>query len=72
VGLGGVDLLETSIGHGWQQGPRNSPTVLNAVFNVAQFVWAPARNKQSRARQQAGRPTSPPPVFIPRAGWRLV
>src|SRR5690606_14866188 len=21
----------------WQHGPRNSPTVLNAVFNVAQF-----------------------------------
>jgi cytochrome c peroxidase len=37
LGLGGVDLLETSIGHGWQQGPRNSPTVLNAVFNIAQF-----------------------------------
>jgi cytochrome c peroxidase len=37
LGLGGVDLLETSIGHGWQEGPRNSPTVLNAVFNVAQF-----------------------------------
>jgi cytochrome c peroxidase len=37
VGLGGVDLLETSIGHGWQRGPRNSPTVFNAVFNLAQF-----------------------------------
>ncbi|WP_213685210.1 cytochrome-c peroxidase [Roseicyclus sp.] len=37
VGLGGVDGLTTSIGHGWQQGPRNSPTVYNAVFNVAQF-----------------------------------
>ena len=32
-----MDLLETSIGHGWQKGPRNSPTVLNAVFNIAQF-----------------------------------
>lgn len=37
VGLGGVDLMETSIGHGWQKGPRNAPTVLNAVFNIAQF-----------------------------------
>ena len=37
LGLGGVDLMETSIGHGWQKGPRNAPTVLNAVFNVAQF-----------------------------------
>ncbi|AHM05458.1 Cytochrome c551 peroxidase [Roseibacterium elongatum DSM 19469] len=37
VGTGGVDGLETSIGHGWQAGPRNSPTVFNAVFNIAQF-----------------------------------
>jgi cytochrome c peroxidase len=37
LGLGGVDLMETSIGHGWQKGPRNAPTVLNAVFNIAQF-----------------------------------
>jgi len=37
VGLGGVDLMETSIGHGWQSGPRNAPTVLNARYNVAQF-----------------------------------
>src|SRR6476620_8593602 len=39
LSLGGVDLLETSIGLGWQKGPRNSPTVLNAVFNIAQS-WA--------------------------------
>ena len=37
VGLGGVDMLETSIGHRWQMGGRNAPTVLNAVFNTAQF-----------------------------------
>jgi cytochrome c peroxidase len=37
LGLGGVDLLETSVGHGWQRGPRNAPTVLNAVLNIAQF-----------------------------------
>src|SRR5690554_6410598 len=37
VGTGGADNIPTSIGHGWQHGPRNSPTVLNAVFNVAQF-----------------------------------
>ena len=37
VGLAGVDLQETSIGHGWQKGPRNAPTVFNAVFNLAQF-----------------------------------
>ena len=37
VDLGGDDELPTSIGHGWQKGPRNSPTVFNAVFNAAQF-----------------------------------
>jgi cytochrome c peroxidase len=38
LGLGGADYQETSTGHGWQKGPRNSPTVLNSVFNRAQ-VW---------------------------------
>lgn len=45
LATGGDDNLETSIGHGWQKGPRNAPTVLNSVFNEAQF-WdgrAPAR-----------------------------
>lgn len=37
LGSGGADNVPTSIGHGWQKGPRNSPTVLNAVFNAAQF-----------------------------------
>lgn len=37
IGLGGVDMLPTSIGHHWQRGGRNAPTVLNAVFNTAQF-----------------------------------
>ena len=37
VGLGGVDGQTTAIGQGWQQGPRNSPTVYTAVFNIAQF-----------------------------------
>ncbi len=37
IGLGGVDMLPTSIGHKWQRGGRNAPTVLNAVFNTAQF-----------------------------------
>lgn len=37
IGTGGADNVPTSIGHGWQKGPRNAPTVLNAVFNVAQF-----------------------------------
>jgi len=37
IGTGGADNIPASIGHGWQRGPRNSPTVFNAVFNAAQF-----------------------------------
>lgn len=33
IGLGGADAEPTSIGHRWQHGGRNAPTVLNAVFN---------------------------------------
>jgi cytochrome c peroxidase len=29
LSMGGSDNLKTSIGHNWQQGPINSPTVLN-------------------------------------------
>ncbi len=50
VGLGGVDLLETSVGHGWQKGPRNAPTVLNAVFNVAQFWDGRAKDLAEQAK----------------------
>ena len=39
IGLGGVDVLPTSIGHKSQKGSRNAPTVFNSVFNKAQF-WA--------------------------------
>jgi cytochrome c peroxidase len=56
VGIGGVDGLETSVGHGWQAGPRNAPTMLNAVFNVAQF-WdgrAPDLAAQAKGPVQAG------------------
>ena len=56
VGIGGVDGLETSVGHGWQAGPRNAPTMLNAVFNVAQF-WdgrAPDLAEQAKGPVQAG------------------
>jgi cytochrome c peroxidase len=50
IGLGGVDLQETSIGHGWQKGPRNAPTVLNAVFNVAQFWDGRAKDLKEQAK----------------------
>jgi len=49
VGLGGVDLQETSIGHHWQRGGRNAPTVLNAVFNTAQFWDGRAKDLQEQA-----------------------
>jgi len=49
LALGGVDLLATSVGHGWQKGPRNSPTVLNAVFNVAQFWDGRAEDLKEQA-----------------------
>lgn len=37
LSIGGGDNVKVSIGHGWQKGPRNNPTVYNAVFNAAQF-----------------------------------
>jgi cytochrome c peroxidase len=50
VGMGGDDNLETSVGHGWQKGPRNSPTVFNAVFNVAQFWDGRAEDLKAQAK----------------------
>jgi cytochrome c peroxidase len=49
VGLGGVDMLETSLGHRWQKGARNAPTVLNAVFNTAQFWDGRAKDLEEQA-----------------------
>jgi cytochrome c peroxidase len=37
LSMGGSDNLKSSIGHNWQKGPINSPTVLNSSLNVAQF-----------------------------------
>ena len=50
VGMGGVDFQETSIGHGWQKGGRNAPTVLNSVFNIAQFWDGRAPDLMSQAK----------------------
>lgn len=50
VGTGGADNVPTSIGHGWQRGPRNSPTVLNAVFNAAQFWDGRAADLREQAK----------------------
>ena len=56
MGLGGVDLMETSIGHGWSKGPRNAPTVLNSVYHVAQFWDGRAKDLKAQAMgpMQAG------------------
>ncbi|MGN0921046.1 MAG: cytochrome-c peroxidase [Cellvibrio sp.] len=37
LSLGGVDNLKTSIGHKWQAGPVNAPTVFNSSLMIAQF-----------------------------------
>jgi cytochrome c peroxidase len=50
LGTGGDDNLPTSVGHGWQKGPRNAPTVLNAVFNVAQFWDGRAEDLKAQAK----------------------
>ncbi|WP_394129069.1 cytochrome-c peroxidase [Shewanella maritima] len=49
LSLGGVDALPTSIGHEWQQGPINSPTVLNADFMLAQFWDGRAKDLKEQA-----------------------
>ena len=56
LSMGGSDNLKTSIGHNWQQGPINAPTVLNSSLNVAQF-WD-GRAKDLKA--QAGGPIANP------------
>ncbi|MPY26235.1 cytochrome-c peroxidase [Shewanella psychropiezotolerans] len=56
LSLGGVDALPTSIGHNWQQGPINSPTVLNAEYGLAQFWDGRAKDLQ----EQAGGPIANP------------
>lgn len=50
LSMGGDDNLPTSVGHGWQKGPRNSPTVLNAVFNIAQFWDGRAEDLKAQAK----------------------
>lgn len=50
VGLGGADLQETSIGHGWQKGPRNAPTVFNSNFNTSQFWDGRAKDLAEQAK----------------------
>ena len=56
LSLGGSDNLPSSIGHNWQQGPINSPTVLNSSFNIAQF-WD---GRAADLKEQAGGPIANP------------
>jgi cytochrome c peroxidase len=52
----GVDQTPVSIGHGWQKGLRNSPTVLNAAFHKTQFWDGRAKDVE----EQAGMPILDP------------
>ena len=56
LSMGGSDNLKTSIGDKWAEGPINSPTVLNAKLNVAQFWDGRAKDLQ----EQAGGPIDNP------------
>jgi cytochrome c peroxidase len=56
LSMGGTDNLKTSIGHNWNQGPINAPTVLNACMNIAQFWDGRAKDLQA----QAGGPIANP------------
>jgi cytochrome c peroxidase len=53
--LGGIDLQETSVGHGWHRGARNAPTVFNSVFNVGQFWDGRAQDLADQAVQPVQR-----------------
>lgn len=56
LSMGGTDNLKTSIGHNWQEGPINSPTVLNSSMSLAQFWDGRAKD----LKEQAGGPIANP------------
>ncbi len=56
LGTGGVDNQKTSIGHRWQRGGRNAPTVLNAAFWSRQFWDGRAPQLEDQAK---GPPLNP-------------
>ena len=56
LSMGGTHNIKTSIGHNWNEGPINAPTVLNSSLNLAQF-WD-GRAKDLKA--QAGGPIANP------------
>lgn len=56
LATGGVDNLPSSIGHKWNVGPINSPTVLNSSYGLAQFWDGRAKDLV----EQAGGPMANP------------
>ncbi len=56
LSMGGTDNIPTSVGDKWQQGPINSPTVLNSSLNIAQF-WD---GRAADLKEQAGGPIANP------------
>ncbi|MDR2154273.1 MAG: cytochrome-c peroxidase [Burkholderiaceae bacterium] len=56
LSTGGSDNLAASIGDRWQKGGINSPTVLNATLNIAQFWDGRAKD----LKEQAGGPIANP------------
>ncbi|HEX5363688.1 MAG TPA: cytochrome-c peroxidase [Gallionella sp.] len=56
LSMGGTDNIKTSIGHKWNQGPINAPTVLNSSMNLAQF-WD---GRAADLKAQAGGPIANP------------
>ncbi len=56
LSTGGVDNLPSSIGHKWLFGPINSPTVLNAKFNLAQFWDGRAKDLKEQAKGPVANP----------------
>ncbi|MEZ0323157.1 MAG: cytochrome-c peroxidase [Hydrogenothermaceae bacterium] len=46
----GVDGVETSLGHKFQTGGKNAPTVLNAGFHIAQFWDGRAKTLEEQAK----------------------
>ena len=60
LSMGGTDNLKTSIGHNWNQGPINAPTVLNSSLNFVQF-WD---GRAADLKEQAGGPIANPGEMV--------
>ena len=56
LSLGGVDNMQFSIGHNWQKGSINTPTVLNSSMNLAQFWNGRAADLKEQAKAPIANP----------------